>query len=410
MTERAFTAPETLAPSESGGAPAAPLMSRGFAVVLVTQAAFGYAFSSFFLLPKFLATELAVGPAEVGLLGAVSSVATVIGMFGAGAWVDRVGRRPLLSAGALVMALSCVAFIAVEEMGPLVYLLRLLQSLAFALVYVAGAALTVDRTPPERLGQALGYFGLTMLSMNAVAPAMVEELAATRGWAWAFASAGLAALICLALSRCISEPPRRASTGEGNAGMAEVSLRPAALRAGLVMLLVGAAFSTMFTYYQLFALELGIEELWVFFVAYSAAAMFVRLALGGLGDRWGRRRLSVAILLVYAFSVLAMTELARIGLAPIAALFGIAHGLFYPAYSALAAEETPARDRGKVLALLQAWFNAGVAGSCYGLGVLAEARGYPVIFVVSAVCVFAAWGVVCFSPWASRILRSNRGM
>jgi MFS family permease len=175
-------------------------------------------------------------------------------------------------------------------------------------------------------------------------------------------------------------------------------MRPAALRAGLVMLLVGAAFSTMFTYHQLFALELGIEELRVFFIAYAAAAMFVRLALGGLGDRWGRRRLSVATLLVYTASVLAMVELAQIGLAPIAALFGFAHGLFYPAYSALAAEETPARDRGKLLALLQAWFNAGVAGSCYGLGVLADTRGYPVIFVVAAACAFAAWAVVCLSP------------
>jgi len=85
-----------------------------------------------------------------------------------------------------------------------------------------------------------------------------------------------------------------------------------------------------------------------------------------------------------------MVELAEIGLAPIAALFGVAHGLFYPAYSALAAEETPPEDRGKLLALLQAWFNAGVAGSCYGLGMLAEARGYPLIFAVAAACVFAA--------------------
>jgi len=399
MSERAFVAaaaPETLA--AGGAGPVAPLMSRDLGIVFVTQAAFGYAFSSFFLLPKFLALELGVGPADVGLLGAVSSVATVAFMFGAGAWVDRMGRRPMLGAGALVMALASAAFVVVEEMGALVYLLRLAQSLAFALAYVSGAALTVDRAPPERLGQALGYFGLTMLSMNAIAPAMVEELAASRGWDWAFASAALAALVCLVLSRCITEPPRREPPPGGEVSMRTVSLRPAALRAGLVMLLVGAGFSTMFTYYQLFALELGIAELRVFFIAYSAAAMSVRLGLGGVGDRWGRRRLSIATLLVYGVSVLAMVELAEIGLAPIAALFGVAHGLFYPAYSALAAEETPPEDRGKLLALLQAWFNAGVAGSCYGLGMLAEARGYPVIFAVAAACVFAAWAVVCLSP------------
>jgi MFS family permease len=382
-------------------------MSRDLGIVFVAQAAFGYAFSSFFLLPKFLAVELAAGPAEVGRLGAVCSVATVISMFVAGAWVDRIGRKPLLSAGALVMALASAGFVAVEEMGPLVYLLRLAQALAFSLAYVAGAALTVDRAPPERLGQALGYFGLTMLSMNAVAPAVVESLAASRGWAWAFASAALAALLCLLLSRGISEPPRRRPPAHGDAGIGAVALRRAALRAGLVMLLVGAAFSTMFTYYQLFALELGIEELRVFFIAYSAAAIFVRLGLGGLGDRWGRRRLAIASLLVYGVAVLAMVDLAEIGLAPIAVLFGLAHGLFYPAYSALAAEETPANDRGKLLALLQAWFNVGVAFSCYGLGMLADARGYPVIFAVAAACAFAAWAVVVLSPEGARALAAR---
>ena len=38
-----------------------PLLTRRFAALLAAQAGFGYAFSSFLMLPKFLVTELAAG-------------------------------------------------------------------------------------------------------------------------------------------------------------------------------------------------------------------------------------------------------------------------------------------------------------------------------------------------------------
>ena len=52
----------------------------------------------------------------------------------------------------------------------------------------------------------------------------------------------------------------------------------------------GAAFGAMFTFSQPFALELGITRVRGFFIAYTAAALFSRLGIGGLADRVGRLR------------------------------------------------------------------------------------------------------------------------
>jgi len=49
----------------------ASLFTRSFVALLLAQASFGFAFSSYFLLPKFLATELGAGPAQIGLVGAL---------------------------------------------------------------------------------------------------------------------------------------------------------------------------------------------------------------------------------------------------------------------------------------------------------------------------------------------------
>lgn len=53
------------------GAPP-PLLTPSFLALLVANVCFGYAFSSFFLLPKFMAAELAAGPVEVGGLVAAA--------------------------------------------------------------------------------------------------------------------------------------------------------------------------------------------------------------------------------------------------------------------------------------------------------------------------------------------------
>ncbi len=42
----------------------------------------------------------------------------------------------------------------------------MVQSLAFAMAFVSGAALTVDQAPPARLGQAIGLFGIALDSLR----------------------------------------------------------------------------------------------------------------------------------------------------------------------------------------------------------------------------------------------------
>jgi predicted MFS family arabinose efflux permease len=86
----------------------------------------------------------------------------------------------------------------------------------------------------------------------------------------------------------------------------------------------------------------------------------------------------------------------------IGAAFGLAHGLFYPAFNAMALEGAAPHERGKFMALFNSAFNAGWAGGGLGLGVLAEAAGYPPVFIVSAAIVFAGLALFIASPEVRR--------
>jgi MFS family permease len=361
--------------------------------LLLAQASFGFAFSSFFLLPKFLATELDAGPAAIGGVSAAFSVTAV--MLGPimGALVDRRGRRPFMTAGGLLMAASSLGFVWVDSVGPLVYALRAAQGVAFAMAFVAGSALAVDEAPPERLAVALGIFGLTMLTNNALAPVVVEELALRMGWTPTFVLAAGAGLLCSALSLRVRD--RHPPEGDQEIPrLIDVMRRPNALRIGVVIALAGSAFGAMFTFHQPFALELGIEQVRSFFVAYAAAAVAARLGLVPFTDRLGRRRVSIAALALYGGATVATAALDWLGLAFVGAAFGLAHGLFYPSFNALAVEDSGEHERGKVMALFNGAFNVGYGVGAFGLGLLAAAAGYPPVFLAAGLGAFVALAVL----------------
>jgi predicted MFS family arabinose efflux permease len=263
---------------------------------------------------------------------------------------------------------------------------------------VGGGTLAVDHAPPERLAQAIGIFGLTFLSMNAVAPAAVETIASYAGWPAAFRVAGASAVLCALLSLRLADRRDHADGGLPAPGVIEFALRPRQLRTSLVIGLSGAALGALFNFYQPFALELGMRDLKSFFIAYAIAAVVVRVGFGEVIDRVGRRRVSLVCLGSYIVILAAMTQLRPGTLAYFGAAMGLTHGLFYPAFNAVAAEGVAPNERGKMMGLFQGSWQIGFSLAQLGLGALAERAGYPAAFLAGSACAAASLVALWVSP------------
>jgi predicted MFS family arabinose efflux permease len=248
----------------------------------------------------------------------------------------------------------------------------------------------------------MGVFGLTFLSMNAVAPAASEEIALRVDWPATFLVAGLFALVSVALSRRVGDRRPPVSRDGAATSLLEMALRPQQLRVTAAVSLVGVAMGAAFTFHQPFALELGMTHVRSFFVAYASAAVVMRLGFGGLIDRAGRRRVVLVTLALYLLVVGAMSALQPGWLPVFGAALGVAHGLFYPAYNALAVEAVSAHERGKLIGMFQAGFNFGVAAGALALGIVAERAGYPAVFWMAAGCLLLAWLIIFSSPETRR--------
>ena len=270
------------------------------------------------------------------------------------------------------------------------------------MVFAAGGALAVDLAPPERLGQAIGIYGLSFLCMNAVGPLCVEQITMHAGWTAAFSAAALGALVCAALSLRIRDVDGIGNRDGNGATLLDLARRGDQLVAMLVIALVGSAMSAVFNFHQLYALELGIEQVSAFFIAYSLAAIAVRGGLGHWIDVWGHRRSAVVSLGFYIAVVASVVVLDRLGLALVGIGMGIVHGIFYPSFNAVVVAHAGPGERGKLMALFQAAFQVGMAGGGLGLGLLAAARGYPIVFETAAAGLGVALVVLLISSRDAR--------
>jgi MFS family permease len=349
---------------------------------MLAQLAFGFAFSSFFLLPKFVVTQLFGSPSQVGYVGATSVVAAVLVSPWCGKVLDRGPRRPLLFAGCLLSAIAALAFLGVTQVGWYLYAVRALQGAAYTLYFVAAATYVADLSPASRLGQALGWFGCAGLVMNAVATLIAERIAQSQGWHAVFYSAAAAGLLGAIITLFLREPPtkpKRAATT-----LLPTSLPTSRLVVMLAAVAAGAAFGVMFTFTQPLALSLGDTNMGPLFAGYTVMALGVRVFFGSAADRFGRARVSGFALAFYALVVAVTAGLSRGWLGVVGLGFGLAHGALYPSLNALALEGVEREQRGMVGALFNAAFNAGVFLVTFCFGQIAQAYGYRVVFLLVA--------------------------
>lgn len=365
----------------AGAAPA--LFGRAFVTILCVQPFLGFAFSSFLLLPKMLATQHGAGPVVIGQVASAATIAAMLAAFAGGPLIDRVGRKPLFLAGAALEALSSLAFLWVDHVGPLLFILRAIQGVGFATGFNAAGAMVVDIVPKARVGQALGLFGLAGLVNSAIAPALAEPIAARFGWTPVFILAAIAAAVaCLAGALWLEEP----STERAHDEPAVHVVHP--FDVYVVSMLVGLGQGAVFNFAQPFALLHGMKNVSSLFVAYTAAAVLVRGVFGSLPDKLGRRRVAVVAQVLYGAAVVLTAGLRPGWLFPIGFLLGMAHGMVYPTLAALSVERIPRHGRGLVMALLYGAFNLGVTVGQLGFGPVVERSGYPVSFLLMGALVF----------------------
>lgn len=301
----------------------------------------------------------------------------------------RFGYRLSLTVGLLLLGLPALALLLPPSTG-LIVAVSVVRGAGFAVVTVAGGALTAALVPDERRGEGLGLAGIVSGVPALVALPAGVWLASHYGFAPVFAATAAAALLALCVMPAM--PSRDDSVpASGPSGVLAGLREPGLVRPGIVFSASTMAAGVLVTFLPLAVTAGSTGVAAIALLVQPTAATLTRWLAGRVGDRLGNTRLlgPGVVLSAAGIAGIAATHTPVLVVGG-AAAFGVGFGLLQNATLTLMYARVPRAGYGAVSAIWNAAYDGGMGVGAIGVGVLVGHTGYPAAFLLTALLVVPA--------------------
>lgn len=351
------------------------------------------------VLPAYVRGPLGASDLAVGIVVGAFAITAVVCRPLAGRQADRHGRRVVLIAGALAMALGGALYLLSGSVPSLVAA-RLVVGAGEGAVYTAGATWAVDLAPEDRRGLALGLFGLAVWGGLSLGPVAGELLRANVGYDAVWALTAALPLAGAAIAARLPEPARASVLG----APAPFAFFPrSARRPGIALALANIGYAALAGFVVLHLHARGIGGGATVFTAFAVAVFASRLILSRVPDRAGARRTATAAGLLEALglTIIALAMSLPVALAG-AVVVGVGFSMLFPSLALMVVGDVGDDRRGSALGAFTAFFDIGVGLGGPLAGATASLAGYPAVFFLAAAAALCAAALVATRPHGRR--------
>jgi MFS family permease len=360
------------------------MITRSFVLVTLSALAYFTGYAALIpTLPKYVSDPLGGGGLAVGLtVGAFGVTALLMRPF-AGAIADRRGRRWLIIGGAGLVALTTLGMIPAGSVGALVGL-RLIAGIGEAMFFVGAVTIINDIAVPERRGEAVSLFSVSLYLGIAVGPLLGETVLERVSFdaVWALAAGLSAVAVMFGLAARDDFTPVAV---ERVPGVRMRVLHPAGVIPGLIMLTSVWGFAGYMAFIRLYAEDLGMRGAASVLVMYGAIMVAIRLFGARIPDVLGVERAGLIGLTLSAAGLATVGLSGSIGgLYAGSVVFALGQSLAFPAFMALAAGSAPPSERGAAIGTTTAFIDLGFAVGPVSLGIIAATVNRQATFLGGA--------------------------
>src|SRR6056297_1383654 len=365
------------------------LYTPAFAALFIANLALVSSYAAFFLFPLFI-IEKGGSDKDIGIIMGIFALASALSRPWVAEMIDRIGRKRSYSIGCIMMTLLPLLHLLLQ--GPLenyyvLLLLRIVHGIGLAICFTSVFTFIIDLIPVQRLNEGIGIFGTSGLIGLALGPLITEPLLRNYEFSVFFlATSGLAATAFLLHLPVPDQHCLLASSAPASASFFALLKTRKMLITGGIALLFGVGLAATGNFIAPFAQSKNLSFVSLYFFAYATAAVVTRVVLGRLADRVGEIQI-IPWGLGIAAGGLVMVPLVDNGLMLLGVgfLFGIGHGLLFPALNAMAIRDEPYSARGKVTGIFTGGIDSGAFIGAIMLGLIGDFAGYTSLFLCAAV-------------------------
>ena len=365
------------------------LYTPAFAALFLANLALVASFAAFFLFPLFI-LERGGSDRDIGIIMGVFALASALCRPWVAEMIDRIGRKHSYSIGCAIMTLLPLLHLLLH--GPLenyytaLLFLRILHGIGLAICFTAIFTFIIDLIPVQRLNEGIGIFGTSGLIGLAIGPLLTEPIMLRYGFSAFFLTTSGLAPFAFLFHLPVPDQHRllRTSATPSPSFFALLKTRKMLISAGIA-LLFGVGLAATGNFIAPFAQSRNLSYISIYFFAYASAAVLTRVLLGRLADRVGESQI-IPWGLGIAAGGLILVPLVQSNalLLMVGFLFGIGHGLLFPALNALAIRDEPYATRGKVTGIFTGGIDSGAFIGAILLGIIGDLAGYTSLFICAA--------------------------
>lgn len=339
-------------------------------------------------LPTYTKERFAPDDFTVSLVTSVFALSAIAARILAAQLMKRVHRNVLLFGGLTLGVAATAAYSFAGSLGMLL-LLRVLFGIAFGFGSTIMPTLVSQMIPRGRLGEGVGYFGLSTSLAMSLGPIIGLSVLDVYGFARLTAlGAAAVALIIPLLLLFRSVPPQpvkpRPAAAESERRR-KMPLNARLLVPALLNMLISITYGGLLSFLALFGKEAQLAHVGLFFLFNVFTVLIVRPVSGKLFDSRGHAAVLVPASLFVIASLLVLSFASHLPLLIVSALlYGLGFGAIQPTLQAWMLRDSAPERHGSVNSLFYNALDFGIAIGSMALGVIASHSSYALMYRYSA--------------------------
>ncbi len=366
------------------------LWTKNFILIMIVNL---FVFISFqMLLPTMPVYVQHLGATEdiVGLMMGMFTI-TAVGLRPfAGRVLDTRGRKVVYFFGLTIIILSIFAYSLVTSVA-LVLFLRLIHGFGWGASTTAAGTIAADVIPKQRLGEGMGFYGLTTVISMALAPVIGLQIIKSWDFPTLFYISTLLAIIGAAFAQFIKYQVIQQEPEAKKDAARPPLFEKKAYKPAVIIFFITLTYGSVVTFIALYAAEFNIDNIGIFFTVYALTLLFSRPLFGKIADKKGFDYAMIPGIICVGLTMIILFSAQNLYFFLAAAVcYGIGFGAIQPSLQAMTVFHVPPQRRGAANGTFMSGFDLGIGVGSMIWGLIAKILGYSTMYLLAVIPVIIA--------------------